>query len=109
MYKYKYLKYKKKYLDFKNTYNKNNKIILKGSYTNKIKLLSNNKDPYKQKYLKYKFKYHELKTIVGGSGRARQLPLCSICKKGGIVSACIAGSCFVFQGKHNSVLINYSI
>ena len=32
-----------------------------------------------------------------------------ICKKDGVVSACIAGSCFVFQGKHNSVLINYNI
>ena len=43
------------------------------------------------------------------SGGSRGIDDFEICKKGGIVSACIAGSCFVFQGKHNSVLINYSI
>jgi cyclase len=43
------------------------------------------------------------------SGGSRGLPDFEICKKENIVSACIAGSCFVFQGKHNSVLINYSI
>ena len=43
------------------------------------------------------------------SGGSRGITDFEICKKGGIVSACTAGSCFVFQGKHNSVLINYSI
>lgn len=43
------------------------------------------------------------------SGGSRGVSDFEICKKDGVVSACIAGSCFVFQGKHNSVLINYNI
>ena len=31
------------------------------------------------------------------------------CKKNKLVSACVAGSSFVFQGKYDSVLINYNI
>ena len=43
------------------------------------------------------------------SGGSRGVADFQICKEHGSVSACIAGSCFVFQGKHNSVLINYSV